>query len=141
MVPDDARREPGPGRTDAARPPSGDAGAGRGDDATDRSGGGTAPGETEPADFRRGDGDGGGRIVSDWFDPESPRPTAPGRSDAARRMREAADGARRAIEQQQVPRKYRDLIRRVYERMEQRSAEFSEDVPLGENADMPSDDG
>lgn len=102
---------------------------------------GTAPSATEPADFRRGDNnDADGGIVSDWYDPDKPMPEGVGRADAARRMRDAADSARRAVEQQRVPRKYRDLIRRVYERMESRSSGL-EDVPLGETVDTPPDGG
>ncbi|MEM7628258.1 MAG: hypothetical protein AAF356_02430 [Planctomycetota bacterium] len=81
----------------------------------------------ETFDARPGEATEGAResVVAEWFDD---RPRAPGdaagpgtqRGDgASQRLREAARGAERAVEDQAVPRRYRDLVRSVFRRLEQ----------------------
>lgn len=93
---------------------------------------------TAPADFRPDPGaaaEGSERIVSEWFGEGGERPDGAASPGAARAVREAAGGARRAIEQQAVPRKYRDLVRGVFDRMERRvGGAPPEDAPLGRDA-------
>lgn len=93
---------------------------------------------TEPADFRPDPTEapaGSERVVSEWYGDDGPRPDAASQREAARVVREAAGGARRALEQQAVPRKYRNLVRSVYERMERRVGEAPPaDAPLGQDA-------
>ena len=96
---------------------------------------------TEPADFRDPTAPADERVVSEWFDERGLPADPQRRTEAAQRLREAAGSAKRAIEQQAVPRKYRDLVRGVYERMERRAAgEAPEVVPLGRDADAPAGD-
>jgi hypothetical protein len=57
------------------------------------------------------------QTIAQWYADE-PLDTSDrvGHSPVAERMREAAAGAERAIEQQRVPRRHRDLLRRVFRR-------------------------
>ena len=61
---------------------------------------------------------------------------------SAERLREAAESAERAVEQQRVPPRYRRLVRDVFKRMKDR-ADAPENAPaaLGEDAAPPSETG
>lgn len=69
------------------------------------------------------DPDGTSRVVGEWFDPDRTDVPAGERRAAAGEMRRAARKARDAVENQQVPRRYRDLIQRVFDRVDQRADE------------------
>lgn len=58
------------------------------------------------------------RVIAEWTSERSGREpaTATSSNTAPAELRRAADAADRAIEQQAVPRKYADLVRRVFER-------------------------
>ncbi len=63
------------------------------------------------------------RTISEWYsDKPIDRNQPPGGLAPADAMRQAADGAERAIENQQVPGRYQDLVRRVFRR-------YSEQAP------------
>lgn len=69
------------------------------------------------------DPDGSSRVVGEWFDPDRTDVPAGERRAAAAEMRRAAREARDAVENQQVPRRYRDLIQQVFDRVDQRAEE------------------
>ncbi|MFG0275679.1 MAG: hypothetical protein ACF8QF_11535 [Phycisphaerales bacterium] len=80
-----------------------------------------APVETEGVDARRepevaGDDE---RVVGEWYNPMGPERAAPGEVDsqAQRRLRDAAEAAERAVEDQAVPNRYRDLVKRYFRRL------------------------
>lgn len=56
------------------------------------------------------------QVVGDWYSDEILERDPAARSVAGERVREAVRGAERAIEQQRVPRRRRDFLKRVYER-------------------------
>jgi hypothetical protein len=83
----------------------------------------TAPreGPTAPVDARRGPANPGDRpperIISEWYsDKPVDRSTGTAAPSPAQAMQSAAAGAERAIEQQTVPPRYSDLVRRVFRR-------------------------
>jgi uncharacterized protein YjbJ (UPF0337 family) len=61
------------------------------------------------------------RVVGEWFDPDRTEVPAGDRQAAAGQMRRAAGRARDAVENQQVPRRYRDLVQRVFDRVDRRA--------------------
>lgn len=77
----------------------------------------------EPVDARRPAADQPReRAVAQWFADQPPdRGAAPGRAAMDEQLRRAAEGAERAIEQQSVPGRYSDLVRRVFRRYEERA--------------------
>jgi hypothetical protein len=83
------------------------------------------PANFEPVDATRGSpaGDDPGRVVGEWFDPDRTELPPGERRAAAGEMRQAARRARDAVENQQVPRRYRDLVQRVFERVDRRADE------------------
>lgn len=77
---------------------------------------------TETVDARPRDqspaSDAQGRVIAEWLTRGEPtRDGASGRVDAQRRIAQAAEGAQRAIEEQQTPPRYADLIRRYFRRL------------------------
>jgi hypothetical protein len=117
------------GGGDERGPQSGHAGAVPGSEASDHTAS-SAPrqwqGGTVPVDARRPaapEKQPKERTLAEWSGPGDKQPgapTTPGVSDA---MREAAQGAERAVEQQQVPARYSDLVRRVFKRYSEGSAQ------------------
>ncbi len=85
-----------------------------------------APAEfgSEPVDARRSARDRSREsVVAQWFtDQPVDREGAPGRAVMDEQIRDAAAGAERAIEQQVVPNRYSDLVRRVFRRYGERAA-------------------
>ncbi|MEL6498318.1 MAG: hypothetical protein AAFZ67_12200 [Planctomycetota bacterium] len=62
------------------------------------------------------------RVISEWFkDPEGRPLDAAAPSEARDTIQRAARNAERAVEQQTVPRRYEDLVRRVFERYAERT--------------------
>eukprot|EP00913_Durusdinium_trenchii_P006095 g5707.t1 len=57
------------------------------------------------------------QVIGDWYSDEALSRDPAARREAAQRVRDAKEGAERAIEQQRVPRRRRDFLRRVYERV------------------------
>jgi len=124
---DDPAEDPERGGADPAQPPGtgGAAGAGTRDAAPP----GALPDTLmDPARFEPVDASGDsasaddtGRVVGDWFDPNREEIPASDRASAASELRRAARKARDAVDNQQVPRRYRDLVRRVFERVERRA--------------------
>jgi len=83
---------------------------------------------TDPVDARRtnstSDGD---RVIAEWDAP--PKPGDAGKAaplGVGEGVRRAAEGAERAIEQQNVPPQYTDLVRRVFKKYVERTAEKKE---------------
>ncbi|MEO1583818.1 MAG: hypothetical protein AAFR96_04500 [Planctomycetota bacterium] len=77
------------------------------------------------------------RVVSEWFrDPEGRPVEAGAPSSAPDVMRRAAGDAERAIEQQAVPRRHEDLIRRVFRRYAERAGDAARSAA---DADASSD--
>jgi hypothetical protein len=59
-----------------------------------------------------------GRVIAEWLTEGKPDADASrGAVDAKRRLAEAAQGAQRAIEEQQAPSRYSDIIRRYFQRL------------------------
>ena len=96
------------------------------------------PDAFEPVDASRpapAGSDDSSRVVGEWFDPERTDVPAGERRAAAGEMRRAARRARDAVDNQQVPRRYRDLIQRVFDRVDRRAEEVGGPVaPQGEDA-------
>ncbi len=71
-----------------------------------------------------------GEPIGEWYLPdEQSGEIDPNRSSAtARRFRNATKKAQRAIEEQQVPRKYQRIVREAFERMNQRASEIEKSV-------------
>lgn len=79
---------------------------------------------SEPVDARRPATDKPReRVVAQWFnDKPAERGGEPGRAAMDEQIKQAAAGAERAIEQQVVPNRYEDLVRRVFRRYGERAA-------------------
>lgn len=90
-----------------------------------------------PVDGRSTDRTGDARKAGEWYAPDDPNATPTDRARSADRLRKAADAAKRAVDDQRVPRKYRDLIRDVYKRVEKRadSIQPTEAVTPGKDAE------
>jgi len=74
-----------------------------------------------PVDGRDKEGGSGGEPVGKWYGPEG-EATEPGQSSqTAQRFRRASEQAQRAIDEQQVPRRYRHLVREAFERVKERA--------------------
>lgn len=77
--------------------------------------------EFVPIDGRDPDAGGGGQPVGKWYAPEG-EPLDPTQSgQTAQRFRRASEQAQRAIDEQQVPRRYRHLVREVFDRVTKRA--------------------
>ena len=87
---------------------------------------GRKPGETDNA-----------RKAGEWYAPDDPDASPTDRARSAERLREAANSAKRAVDNQQIPRRYRELIRDVYKRVEKRAdeAEKTTTIQPGRDAD------
>ncbi|MGP1272292.1 MAG: hypothetical protein ACTS22_03065 [Phycisphaerales bacterium] len=81
-------------------------------------------GPTELIDARhRGEADVPERVIAEWYtDPGGAPAQGEAGENPAERLNEAAAGAERAIEQQAVPRRHRDLVRQVFRRYASRAA-------------------
>lgn len=104
--------------------------------------------EAETVDARDSNAQAGAdRVLSEWFNPDGTAPEGVGRTPrSAETLRQAADSAERAVEQQRVPPRYRRLVRDVFKRMKDRAdsaapapAELGEDAGKngGGNNDSP----
>lgn len=101
-------------------PPTG-SGAGNEDNAGDTTAGTTDPWQQELMDLREREGqaDRDMRTVAEWFGDGQDGPGNWG-SAASEDLRRAARGAREAIENERVPKRRSELIRRVFERYTER---------------------
>jgi hypothetical protein len=82
-------------------------------------------GETQPVDARRGPESNARppeRVIAEWYSDKPVDRTAGSAPDPGQAMRAAAAGAERAIEQQAVPPRYSDLVRRVFRRYSEEAA-------------------
>ena len=71
------------------------------------------------------------QIISEWFNP-SAKPgeeTPTGRINPGRTVRLAEERAQRALEQQAVPRRHADLIKRVFDRFGERARQAAPGSP------------
>lgn len=78
------------------------------------------------------------QVIGDWYSDETLQRDPAARRAAGERIRDAAQGAERAIEQQRVPRRRRDFLRRVYERYTESAGSEGGLTPAGE---QPGRDG
>lgn len=63
------------------------------------------------------------QVISEWLGEPGSEESPGARQVVAERLREAAAGAERAVEQQSVPSRHADLIRRVFRRYQDRAAQ------------------
>ena len=77
------------------------------------------------------------QIISEWFNPAAePGENAPaGRIDPGRTVQLAEERAQRALEQQPVPRRHADLIKRVFDRFGERAKEAADAPPAPADAE------
>jgi hypothetical protein len=61
------------------------------------------------------------RVIAQWFGNQESEPGGAGRAEMGEEVQRAAESAERAIEQQVVPARYSDLVRRVFRRYAERS--------------------
>ncbi|MEZ6164352.1 MAG: hypothetical protein R3B67_07965 [Phycisphaerales bacterium] len=98
---------------------------------------------TVPVDATDDEPASGGQPVGEWYGPDG-EPVEPGQSnEAAQRLRRASQEAQKAVEEQQVPRRYRHLVREVFERVQERANQLDkpgEVAPQGQDA-KPSSSG
>ncbi|MCR9076282.1 MAG: hypothetical protein NXI07_09620, partial [bacterium] len=74
-----------------------------------------------PVDARDQENSSQGQPVGEWYGPDG-EPVDPGTSQqAAQRLRRASQEAQKALEEQQVPRRYRHLVREVFQRVQDRA--------------------
>ncbi|MEZ6244239.1 MAG: hypothetical protein R3B57_14485 [Phycisphaerales bacterium] len=125
-----------------------DGGAGGAEDPTHLTppGDATTPTSTEPVDARPPTGerpdDVREQVVADWYSEDKLQRDPNARQQASERLQDAARSAERAVEQQRVPRRYRDLIRRLNERYQRRAGDLpNEPAPLGQDADTSAGGG
>lgn len=74
-----------------------------------------------PVDASGGDQADNAQPVGKWYAPEGESPEPAGAAKAAQRFREASQQAQQAVEKQQVPRKYRRVVREVFKRVNDRA--------------------
>lgn len=131
--------QPGASREQTQRPPSNEGGGGDGPrtqspaPATDPD----AAREYLPVDAAGDEQGESGDPVGKWYAPEGEAPEQGDAKQAAQRLRQAAQRAQRAVDQQQVPRKYRHLVREVFRRVEDRANELGgtgKIAPQGQDA-------
>lgn len=74
-----------------------------------------------PVDARDEEAPGDGKPIGEWYGPDG-EPVAPGTNEqTAQRFRRASQEAQRAVEEQQIPRRYRHLVREVFQRVQERA--------------------
>jgi hypothetical protein len=61
-------------------------------------------------------------VIAEWYSPDRAHPDAATGGAMASDLRSAARGAERAVEQQSVPARHADLVRRVFRRYAERAA-------------------
>ena len=77
--------------------------------------------EFVPVDGRDQDAEGSGQRIGEWDGPDG-EPAPPGTNEnTAQRYRRAHDEAQKAIEDQQVPRRHRHLVKEVFKRVQERA--------------------
>ena len=80
------------------------------------------------------------QVLAEWYNPEGDPADGVERGEAsAQRLRDAAESAERAVEQQRVPPRYRRLVRDMYKRLQDRAAEREGAAPLAEQVEKKSD--
>jgi hypothetical protein len=132
-----ARRAP-----DQATPPDMSEGAGDGerDPAAPDLNGTDSESDFLPVDARDDEVPAEGRPIGEWYGPDG-EPVAPGTNEqTAQRFRRASQEAQRAVEEQQVPRRYRHLVREVFQRVQERAEKMDGSgtiAPQGQDA-VPS---
>jgi hypothetical protein len=95
---------------------------------------------TEAVDARRQTPT-GERVIAKWFDPNSPNGAGVSREAIREDVRQAAAGAEKAIEQQVVPGRHSDLIRRVFRRYAERIEPAARPAPVEAAPDAPAKGG
>lgn len=98
--------------------------------------GAAVEGETAPVDARRRDGS-AERVVARWFNPGATGGSGTSKEAMSEDLRQATAGAEKAIEQQVVPGRHSDLIRRVFRRY----AERTEGTPAAPKSQDAKDAG
>ena len=79
-------------------------------------------------------------MLAEWYNPEGDPADGVERGEAsAQRLRDAAESAERAVEQQRVPPRYRRLVRDMYKRLQDRAAEREGAAPLAEQVEKKRD--
>lgn len=74
-----------------------------------------------PVDARDQENDASGQPIGEWYAPEG-EPAPPGTNEqTAQRFRRASQEAQKAVDEQQVPRRYRHLIKEVFQRVQERA--------------------
>lgn len=137
------QNQPGPHESNAPRPGSGQQGATSGPpgDGPGSTGAPTSfgdapenkPGQTAPLDVRQNLPT-AERVVAKWFNPNAGGGGV-SREAASEDLRQATAGAEKAIEQQVVPGRHSDLIRRVFRRYAERTQTPAKPVPVEEAKD------
>lgn len=93
--------------------------------------------EFVPFDGRDQENTAGGEPVGEWYGPDG-EPVEPGTNQqTAQRFRRASQEAQKALEEQQVPRRYRHLVREVFQRVQDRADDIERSGPIapqGEDA-------
>ncbi|RMH26809.1 MAG: hypothetical protein D6693_06495 [Planctomycetota bacterium] len=74
------------------------------------------PTRTDLFDLRPGAGADPDRVIARWANPNDPGGGGASTKPIEERIRQAADSAERAIEEQAVHRRYRDAVKRYFER-------------------------
>lgn len=78
----------------------------------------------------RDESDDAGRVIAEWLSQgRNERDGTVGRADAQRRITDAARGAQRAIEEQQTPPRYADMISRYFRRLPDAARQASDSAP------------
>lgn len=150
LVDNDPNNDPNDDGTGGRDPSMGDglgeSRGGVGDGLSDR--GLTDEQRSDPSRFEPVDASGGpapegdpGRVVGDWFDPDRQELPASEREAAASELKRAARRARDAVDNQQVPRRYRDLVRKVFDRVENRAEEVAPQGPAAPGQDAKPSTG
>lgn len=85
---------------------------------------------TDAVDARPQDAEGAPQTISEWLGDGQDGEYSP---EGREQMRDAVRSAERAVEQQRVPTRHEELIRRVFRRWQQR-AEGQPIAPLGQDA-------
>ena len=125
----DQQQDPGEGMQrmpEQTRPPELSEGGGDGERDPDtpdleRSG---EDAEYVPVDVRDQENNAGGQPIGEWYAPDG-EPVPPGTNEqTAQRFRRASQQAQKAVDEQQVPRRYRHLIREVFQRVQDRADEM-----------------
>ena len=77
-----------------------------------------------PVDARYQENTVSGQPVGEWYGPDGESAEPGTNEQTAQRFRRASREAQKAIEEQQVPRRYRHLVREVFQRVQERADEI-----------------